>query len=574
MTHTSSGEADEELDISLARGLTRPLHSRCSAITPISVLPPELLMRIFRFYALKEPPWSDGMQKLGWIGVTHVCRCWRQVALGDSSLWARITGISPNSKWIAEMLVRARNAPLVVDFVVTPFPEVLSVFTPHIFRIRELRLRDLCGYHSQGLREICELEAPALEHFELGLSTPYPVTFHQLGWATLFRGRAPKLRTLSLSSVFIPWSLIPRGQLTQLKITLFRWIYSSNTPSPSESNQLLDLLINSPDLEVLALEFCLPTILFQAPDGKAVHLPRLSRLCLGGSTSCVANSLKMLQLPSSTTLHLRCISEDPSTDDFNTILPLVSVHFHNPTPVGFRSLRITINRMDGPIYVAASVAHLESTISGLHALDDDTDSDVELTMSFDGPPLFGHSTSLKEDILEDVFSMLPISNTEFFSISVPAFVPSVNWYELSQRCEKVTTIRASGGGTSGLLRSLAPLNPTQTTSGSKGEKGRCVNGATRLHKAINTAGGHASITPFPKLTSLLLENLDFNLAMDQHGVLYHVIAYVLRRRKENNTPLNLLGVDHCVITPDRAKSLKKHVQEFRWDDDEGTLSEE
>jgi len=576
MTHTSSGETDEEFDISLARGLTRSLHSRCSAIALISVLPPELLARTFRFHALEERPWSNGMKKLGWIGVTHVCRRWRQVALDDSSLWARITGILPNSKWIAEMLVRARNAPLVVPFAVTPVPEVLSMFTPHIFRIRELRLRNL--YRSQDFQEICALEAPALEHFELGISALNPVTFHQLGGTTLFRGRAPKLRTLSLSglSSVIPWSLIPRGQLTQLKITLpsYPWLYSFSIPSPSDSNQLLDLLINSPSLEVLALEFLSPNILFQAPDGQAVHLPRLLLLCLGGSTSCVANLLKMLQLPSSATLRLRCISENPSTDNFNIIFPILSVHFHNPTPVEFRSLRITTNSLDGPIYVAASVARPDPTISGLHALEDDTDSDVELTMSFDGPPLFGHSTSLKEDILEDVFSMLPISNIEFLSISVPAFVPYVNWYELSQRCEKVTTIRASGGGTSGLLRSLAPLNPTQTTSGSKGEKGRCVKGATRLHEAINTAGGHAAITPFPKLTSLLLENLDFNLAMDQYGVLYHVIAYVLRRRKENNTPLNMLGVDHCVITPDRAKCLKKYVQELRWDGDEGTPSEE
>jgi hypothetical protein len=31
----------------------------------------------------------------------------------------------------------------------------------------------------------------------------------------------------------------------------------------------------------------------------------------------------------------------------------------------------------------------------------------------------------------------------------------------------------------------------------------------------------------------------------------------------------MLGVDHCVITPDRAKGLKRYVREFRWDGDEG-----
>jgi len=440
---------------------------------------------------------------------------------------------------------------------------VLSKFPHNIVRIRELRLRGLSLLRSHGLREICALEAPALEHFELGVSAPYPVTFHQLGVTTLFRGRAPKLRTLSLSKVSIPWSLIPRGQLTQLKITLIRGLSSPNIPS---SDQLLDLLINSPDLEVLALEFCLPTTLFQTPDGQAIHLPHLSRLCLAGSTSRVANMLKMLQLPSSTTLRLRCISENPSTHGVNIILPLVSAHFHKDDPVMFASLRVTINSLYGLINVAASTAHPKSTISGFHALEDDTDSDAELTLSFDGLPSFGHST--QENILEDVFAMLPISNLKFLSISVPAFVPSVNWYELSQRCENVTTIRACGRGTSGLLQSLAPLKPTKTTSGSKGKKGSYVDKSTRA-QSINTTATHAAVAPFPQLTSLLLENLDFGSAVIQYGVLYYVIAYVLRRRRANDMPLNVLGIDHCVITPDRAKGLKRYVRELRWDGDEG-----
>jgi hypothetical protein len=232
----------------------------------------------------------------------------------------------------------------------------------------------------------------------------------------------------------------------------------------------------------------------------------------------------------------------------------------------FRSLKIAINSFNGLIDVAAATTH---TFSDLHAPEDDTDSDAELTISFDGLPSFGHST--QEGILEDVFNMLPIYSVEFLSISIPAFNPSVNWSELSQRCEKVTTIQASGRGTGGFLRSL---KPTETISGSKGKKGKCANGAMQTQGAINTAGAHARSTPFPKLTSLLLENLNFGLDLAQYGVLYDVFSYVLRRRRANNTPLNMLGVDHCVITPDRAKGLKRYVQEFRWDGDEGPTFQE
>jgi len=381
-----------------------------------------------------------------------------------------------------------------------------------------------------------------------------------------------KLRTLSLSRVSSPWTLIPRGQLTQLKITHSGEISTPSTSSPSSSNQLLDLLINNSDLEVLVLEFCLPTLLFQAAEGQAVHLPHLSRLCVAGSTSRVANLLKMLQLPSSTTLHLRCISE---IDNLYIILPLVSAHFHNPVLLEFRSLRIAVrDGLNSLIDVAASTAHPKSTTSVQHAFEYDIDSGAELTMSFAGPTSFGHSKQEQEDILEGVFSMLPISNIEFLFISAPTFTLSVNWYEHSQRCEKVTTIRASGRGTRDLLRSLTSLKPMKSTSGSKGKEGICVNGATRLQGTINTTGLHAPITPFPKLTSLLLENLDSGYPMDQYGILYDVIAYVLRWRRENSMSLNVLGLDHCVITPDRVNSLKKYVQELRWDGDEGIPSEE
>ena len=122
----------------------------------------------------------------------------------------------------------------------------------------------------------------------------------------------------------MPWSLIPHGQLTQLRIIFSRGISTPSVPSLDDSNQLFDLLINIPDLEILSLEFCLPSMLSQVSHGEPIHLPRLSRLSLGGATSRVTNLLKKLKLPSSATLHLCGTSEDPST---YPILPLISAHF-------------------------------------------------------------------------------------------------------------------------------------------------------------------------------------------------------------------------------------------------------
>jgi hypothetical protein len=297
------------MEIDAARRLTLSLLTRRNTLVPISVLPPELLARIFRYYAHGEPV---GFHGLGWIAVTHVCQQWRQVALDDSSLWARVSSFALGTKWIAETLVRARNAPLVIDLLGTPSPEILAMFPKHISHIRELRLPGLSLFHSPGVREICGSEAPELEEFELGLSNASPVTFDQIAGKTLFQGRTPKLRTLRLAQICIPWSLIPRGQLTRLEIILYRSIPNVDV-SRGDLNQLVDLLMNSPQLEVLAIDYCLPTVHSLVPFGEPIRLPRLSRLCLGGPTPRVTDLLRRLTIPSSATLHLHCISETPAT---------------------------------------------------------------------------------------------------------------------------------------------------------------------------------------------------------------------------------------------------------------------
>ena len=554
---------DEEIDA--ARHLTDTLLSHRNGVAPISVLPPELLARIFRFHALVEPPWSR-MQNLGWIGVTHVCRQWRQVALDDSSLWATITGFYPSAEWVSESLVRARTAPLVIDFLFTPRLEILSMFPPHVSHIRELRLRNLSPFHYQGVQEICASEAPILEHLELALGlAPYPITFptfHELAGTTPFNGRTPKLRTLSLTQISIPWSLIPRGQLTQLKITLFEEISTVDISPTVDSNQLIDLLINSPELEGLVLDFCLPFMLSQVSHEQPIHLPRLSRLRLAGSTFNVTNLLSLLRLPSSTTLDLHCcISEDPFIYPDHPVLPLVSAHFHDPAPVEFNDFRVTIIRPESLIYVAASIAPQNSRCYHSHVIEGDMESKAALTLSFHWHDWHEFDHLNQGDILGRLCSMLSISNLKFLSISVPDTVCSIDWPELFRHCKKVTTIQVKGPGTSGLLQSLAPPKPTNATSG-RGKGGECENKRIQTQVINSAAGAHATPSPFPKLRTLLLEDLQFGGVLPHFSALYNVLAYTLRRRKECEIPLKKLCFCHCVISTRQVNSLRRLVRDL------------
>ena len=542
---------DEEIDA--ARRFTHSLLSRRNVLAPISVLPPELLARIFHFCALEEPLWiSQPPNELGWVTVTHVCQRWRQVALDDTSLWARITGIPRRPWWIAEWLVRARNAPLVFGYwgspSSAPSPEILTKFQPHISHTRELRLGGLGERHYRVVEEIFGLEAPALEYF--GLRFSEPVIFPQIPGTALFKGRAPKLRTFTLSEVSVPWSLIPRGQLTRIEITRFRF---KGAPDISlfddlDPNQLVDLLISSPELEVLILKFCLPAMFSAVSHGQfePIHLPRLSRLHLGGSTNSVTNILKRLTLPSSAIICLQCISNHLSAHDDHLILPVISAHFHNSTPVEFKRFTVAVDHIQSLIEVAASIP--KSATSRSIVVEDDMNSEAE-------QPLFEFSLEGFEygPYLQAICSILPISNIEVLSICAPEAIQSADWYQLLQRCKKITTIQAQGWGAGDLLQFLAPQELANTPSD-----------AARGSRATPTD------IPCPKLTYLSLESLNFSDTVPSCDVLFDVFVNALQWRKTNALPLSKLTIHACIITAEWADCLKRHVQEFDWDGHEGT----
>jgi hypothetical protein len=556
-------------EVEATRQLLLSLLTRRNALAPVSLLPPEILARVFHFLVLEEePPCSRG-QDLGWIRATHVCRLWRQVALGDSSLWARISGFPSNTELISEMLARARNAPLDVDIDLrgASDPDVLLMLRPHVSHTRKLRLYSLSFPHSASVRDIYSREAPALEHFELGVMITSPITFRHPGGTTLFKGQAPRLRTFSLFHIFIPWSFIPRDQLTQLKIVLFD---ETTTPSHGDLNQLIDLLVTCPGLEILVLEHCLPSQLSQIPYGQTIHFPRLSRLCLGGSSSRITNLMKMLEIPSSTRLHLHCVSENASTHNDRLLLPVIAPQFQGPTTFDFKSLSVNLSSMSHLLAVTASTTLPSFKGHQFKDFEGDLDGDAEFVLSFDKLPEFGTCT----DFLERVCKMLPISNVDFLSIAATDIDDdSVNWVELFKRLTKVTTIQVIGRATTSLVRALTTPKAANTKPNGKGKKKRRDN--RDITQARSTSGAPADApTIFPKLTSMALNTLDFNEGPHPSGILFNVVERGLQQRKAaNKAPMKELRIDNCVITAKRAKALQKLVQRFHWDGDEGFVDE-
>ena len=572
-------EIDEQLKavdehhraVDAAKQLLHSQLARRNALAPISLLPPEILARVFHILVFEDPACSTE-RNMGWIRATHVCQFWRQVALDDSSLWATIWGASANTELIAEMLARARNAPLNIDICLngSSGQEALHMFPPHLSHTRELRLHGPSMLYPGGVRGIYSREAPALEHFELRVLDSAPITFRDLDGTTLFKGQAPRLRTFSLFQVLIPWSLIPRGQLTHLKIALLKEASTTDIPC-GDLNQLTGLLVNCPGLEVLGLMRCLPSQLAQFPHNQTIHLPCLSRLCLVGSSSRITNLMKMLKIPSSTKLHLRCTSKNTSGYSDHLLLPVISAQLQVPAPIEFKYLSVTLGCMCQPFEVIASKSVPASRIRQFHGLGDDMDDDDDdFILSFDRQPVLSN----KIDLLEAVCKMLPISNLEFLSICSS---DSLNWVENFKRCTKLTTLQVIGPGTSSLVRALATPKVPNARRSWKASKSRKKRRDSRDNTPAQPATSTAARTQariFPKLKLLSLKGLEFSETEQPSGILFDVVDKVLRERKApRKARLRMLRIDDCAISARRAKALQNHVEEFHWDGKEVFIDE-
>ena len=549
--------------IDAAQEFLRSLFTCRNTLVPISVLPPEILARVFHVLVLEDPPFTEnfnGRGYLGWIKATHVCQHWRQVALDDLSLWTKIWAIPRNTMWISEMLARAKNAPLDVELTLDSAKssqEALLMITSHISHTRQLRFYGrLSTHHFDSLRGINSCEAPALEHFELKVDAYMSNLFQDLSGKTPFKGHLPRLRTFSISQVVIPWSLIPRGQLTRLKIAC----PMEAVDTPGDINELIDLLINCPSLEILALESSLPFQLTRYSHGRTIHLPHLSRLRLCGSTSRVVNMLKMLKLPLSATLHLDCISDD---DSECPLLPVISAHFQGPSSVEFKSLTVAIRGyMTNSLNIKASTIPPTLENRQPQIFKDDIACNPELVLSFDRLSRTDHSAEL----LKQACKMLPISNLESITMSANDTI-DINWVELFSCCTNVTTMQAIGSGSSGFVGALTAPTVTNAESGEEGRKRKQGSSSTAVQPA--STGAHAHEAIFPKLKHLVLFEVNFFSKVKASCTLFDIFERGLEQRMAASRAPLTLHIINCDISTEHANDLGKLVQDFHFAEAEG-----
>ncbi|KAI0045908.1 hypothetical protein FA95DRAFT_1596583 [Auriscalpium vulgare] len=194
----------------------RALRQEHNSLLPVAVFPPEILRIIFTLCSEIEHPWNPKHRSTesrnGWLGVTHVCQRWRNVALEHSSLWAHIP-TSLGRVWTDEFLKRAQQVPLVVRSRLLDPWEVRFVAknmrrTVHLDVVFNSRDKSA----QQALSAVGA--APLLHTLNLEVTNAAPLPADFLGW------HAPVLHDVRFTAYLIPmpWTLSIFAHITSLHV--------------------------------------------------------------------------------------------------------------------------------------------------------------------------------------------------------------------------------------------------------------------------------------------------------------------------------------------------------------------
>ncbi|KAH9949130.1 hypothetical protein B0H21DRAFT_154796 [Amylocystis lapponica] len=284
------------------------LGSLRNTLAPINRLPNELLVEIFSGLTQDRPESTDVTH------ASHVCRHWRHLALTNAKLWCNIW--LPRRKQALENLRRSKGALIHVshddqEAVCVGYSTALSVaiVVPHTHRVKSLRL-SLCDTMLESMQAFALSAAPHLQ--ELSLEKLCFDVYDICDGPIIFKDDLPALRSLSLSSVTIPWSSRILKNLVHLQL-----VYTHVQNSLPTLQRLLDILEQCPGLECLILRHSEPADTLAMPVTRQVDLPCLSTLRLESTfPRRIATLLEHLSIPADTAMRLVTLLGDEDVGEY------------------------------------------------------------------------------------------------------------------------------------------------------------------------------------------------------------------------------------------------------------------
>ena len=322
---------------------TRVLRSRRNALAPISRLSPETLAAVFSYFPpsawKKEPGYFTPIEgsyylsranegrPLAWIAVSHVCRRWRETALNFPPLWSCINFNNLTSACTAELLTRAKMAPLHLEADATKWSmEQFDTFEKQLeAHISHARHISICVPHHSTLERLVS-PAPTLEFLSLlHKSGPYEQV-RQVAIPIDFLGyTASSLTSFELEGCDISWKSPILKCLQTLKILKL------STEARPKLEDWLDALDEMPHLKTLILESATPlappALLISEPS-RTVTLRSLTKFNISASARDCELAFAHLVLPALSWLHVDAKSHEAEGEDMRLLIPYVARIVH------------------------------------------------------------------------------------------------------------------------------------------------------------------------------------------------------------------------------------------------------
>lgn len=382
-------------------------------LLPVHALPLEILSDIFSTHSTSPPLHSPSLSDIAVkarpsqvLPITHVCKHWRNTALGCTSLWRSIVfkpaGGPHPYRFQDECLLRSSGAPLDVQIEdkITGRVGVLDKLGLQSARLRKFHLLNIA--HVQKLHnDVFRGEAPILESLQITFDYTYIYRNRENEETPedtlplLFSGHTPALRRLTLGC-FVKFANRFEN-LVELRLE------EQNYDVPSDLHRLFNLLAASPNLVQLAFMACRvhfnhTEMLLHSSENDPLPFPRLRQLyfmsCPGEFMNLVLGRL------------------EPSFDNlaFACRLCVNDKQIASSLPQQFKS------RL-GPV-VDASTLHIDLHSSTICAMGPSNTFQWELT-------------SISADFLHEILpNLLPLHTLrELYITGVDAF-PMADWRSL------------------------------------------------------------------------------------------------------------------------------------------------
>ncbi|EIM84207.1 uncharacterized protein STEHIDRAFT_112648 [Stereum hirsutum FP-91666 SS1] len=301
------------------------MQSQLNSVAPISLLPVELLAECFTILADAHPP--SGRQDLGWITVTHVCHHWRDFALSMSSLWAA-PAFSLGSRWVSEMVIRSKGRPLTIwhslafkgaapqsnRSAIADAKNVIDILREHLDRVKHIELNGfLPSSIDTALSTLCRpapfLRALNISHTGFGHPISIPSNF--------LAGNAPLFRSLELPYVEGDW-MVPAIRNLHCLV-----VYGSK--ASRSMDPFLDLLERNPELRSLEINSVFFPVIHPPSGTRSLELPNLQYFTFHGSaSSCSILLNSFLKNPVALAVTLLVERAETPEDDHDTLYAAVS----------------------------------------------------------------------------------------------------------------------------------------------------------------------------------------------------------------------------------------------------------